>query len=164
MTGDSVPDPGDKVPPEDRMDDDEKFYFGTDQDVSALYDSAAGEFRIRSEVAPDWAIRIDPGGQLRLQSPGANWTVIDNNLNLSGNDLIGVTRLRMRDNAPLYFGYDQDISFQYDSANAKLKVAGPDFVDETADGMTANPEADTEDGFLTIEIGTNVYQIPIYSA
>lgn len=35
---------------------------------------------------------------------------------------------------------------------------------QTGDGMTADPESATEDGYLQIDIGTNSYQIPIYSA
>jgi len=34
----------------------------------------------------------------------------------------------------------------------------------SADGMTANPEADTEAGYVTIKVGANNYQIPFYAA
>jgi hypothetical protein len=37
-------------------------------------------------------------------------------------------------------------------------------VSVTNDSMTADPEADTEDGYLTITIDGTDYQIPIYSA
>lgn len=33
----------------------------------------------------------------------------------------------------------------------------------TADGMTADPETDTEDGYLEIDINGTKYQIPIYA-
>jgi len=32
------------------------------------------------------------------------------------------------------------------------------------DGMTANPETGTEDGFITIDVDGTSYQIPIYAA
>jgi len=35
---------------------------------------------------------------------------------------------------------------------------------QTADSMTANPEADTEDGFIEVELGGTAYQIPVYQA
>jgi len=50
LTGNSVPDPGDRVPPEDRMGDDEKYYFGDDEDFSIRYDSTNDRFVIRDEV------------------------------------------------------------------------------------------------------------------
>jgi len=34
---------------------------------------------------------------------------------------------------------------------------------ETADSMTADPEADTEDGYIEVEIEGTVYQVPVYS-
>lgn len=34
---------------------------------------------------------------------------------------------------------------------------------ETADSMTANPETDTEDGYIQINVNGSTYQIPIYS-
>lgn len=35
---------------------------------------------------------------------------------------------------------------------------------ETNDGMTADPESATEDAFISVSIGSNNYQIPLYSA
>jgi hypothetical protein len=35
---------------------------------------------------------------------------------------------------------------------------------QTADSMTANPEADTEDGFIKVELGGTAYQIPVYQS
>jgi len=37
------------------------------------------------------------------------------------------------------------------------------FYNTTADSMTANPEADSEDGYIEIEVAGTVYQVPIYS-
>ena len=34
----------------------------------------------------------------------------------------------------------------------------------SADGMTKNPESDTEDGYITIKAGGTTYQVPIYAA
>ena len=34
----------------------------------------------------------------------------------------------------------------------------------SSDGMTANPETDTEDGYITIVVNGTSYQIPIYAA
>jgi hypothetical protein len=45
-----------------------------------------------------------------------------------------------------------------------LNLAAGTGGDETSDGMTANPETDTEDGFLTIVVNGTSYQIPIYAA
>jgi|10_taG_2_1085330.scaffolds.fasta_scaffold00110_40 hypothetical protein len=36
--------------------------------------------------------------------------------------------------------------------------------DETNDGMTADPQTDVENGFLTVFIGAAEYQIPLYDA
>jgi hypothetical protein len=35
---------------------------------------------------------------------------------------------------------------------------------ETADGMTADPESGAEDAYLSVQIGANSYQIPLYNA
>jgi len=144
--------------------DDEKFYFGTDEDVSLRWDEAAGYFEIFSEPDSARSVRITPGGRLDLASPGAASIDVTGNFNLRGYSIVNVGRLQIDDDSQLQFGDDADITLEYDSANARLLASGTDFVDETADGMTADPEADTEDGFLKIRIGTTNYQIPIYGA
>jgi len=55
------------------------------------------------------------------------------------------------------------ISSPADFARTKGNV-GYNTFSEVADGMTANPEADPEDGFIEVEIGGTTYQIPIYAA
>jgi len=149
--------------------DDEKLYFGGDEDYSFRWDEAVGELRVRNEPAGntvlrfwDNNLRIEPGGNLHIgmdYNENKMW-VATRFYDLAEHK----AKLRMKDDQLLTFGTYDDITFQYDSANAKLKVGGADFVDETADGMTADPEADTEDGFLKIRIGTTNYQIPIYLA
>jgi len=164
MTGSSVPDLGDRAPPENQLADDEKLYFGTDEDVSLRWDEANGCFEIFSEPDSAYCIRIGPGGRLNLASPGAATINVRGNLKLWGGYIVSVGKLQIDDDCQLQFGDDADIALEYDSANARLLASGTDFVDETADGMTADPEADTEDGFLKIRIGTTNYQIPIYVA
>jgi len=165
-----------------KLRDDEKLYFGDDEDFGLVYDSSADAFKIHN-IDGDEVLSFGYNANKKISLPNENsfvvyapgrdfnivshrWSVttlaagrVDCDTGFNVNDFE-----RVKDDNQLRFGTDDDITFEYDSANAKLKVGGADFVDETADGMTANPEADTEDGFLTIEIGTNVYQIPIYLA
>mgnify|MGYP003110803835 CR=1 FL=1 len=47
---------------------------------------------------------------------------------------------------------------------AKVAASGDAGITVAADGMTKNPESQTEDGYITIEVGTTQYQIPIYAA
>lgn len=57
-----------------------------------------------------------------------------------------------------------------DNINLKLSPKGTGRLelgaayDETGDGMTADPESGTEDGFLQVTVNGSNYQIPIYSA
>jgi len=171
--------------------DDVKFFFGKDKDFSLIYDSTNDRLELIDdvndldllrfeksgsatqdtggvvEIGPDTELHFAFGGYIQQDSTrfvvwNKKWRCTDVIQGFGGIESFSWTRIR--DDNQLGFGTDDDITFEYDSTNAQLKVSGTDLVTETADGMTANPEADTEDGYLTIRVGTNVYQIPIYLA
>jgi len=50
------------------------------------------------------------------------------------------------------------------SVFAKAVASGDGGITVSSDGMTANPETDTEDGYITVQVGSTSYQIPIYAA
>ena len=47
---------------------------------------------------------------------------------------------------------------------AKAVASGDGGITVSSDGMTANPETDTEDGYITVQVGSTSYQVPIYAA
>lgn len=56
-----------------------------------------------------------------------------------------------------------------DPENQRLDLGGSSMLKDpsnstTGDGMTANPETDTEDGYIEVDIGGATYQIPIYNS
>lgn len=50
------------------------------------------------------------------------------------------------------------------TAFMRAAASGAGGLTVSADGMTGNPETDTEDGFLTVRVDVTDYQIPIYAA
>lgn len=48
---------------------------------------------------------------------------------------------------------------EFDGASTDTNV-----VSVTSDDMNKNPEADTEDGYITVNVNGTEYQIPIYQA
>lgn len=140
-----------------------KIFFGDDNDFHINFDASNDRFEIWDTSFNAMVLQC-ASGQTQIASPGDSKILVDDDLNMSGNGLFALDRCGLSDDSQLRFGTDLDIRIEYDSANAKLKLTGSDLVDETADGMTADPESASEDGFLTVEVGTKIYQIPMYSA
>ena len=59
------------------------------------------------------------------------------------------------------------INFAVDQAESFvdwLGLYGEKTVTVGSDGMTKNPESNTEDGYLTVKVGSTSYQVPMYAA
>lgn len=85
-------------------------------------------------------------GNSKIVDYGSSTIEFDALLDLNGN---GTSLIFTKDSATNFVDVDN-------SGNGGFTVSN--------DGMTADPETGTEDGYITIRIGGNTYQVPIYAA
>jgi len=120
MTGKSTPDLGDRVPPENRLPDDEKLYLGDDEDYSIRYDSADDTLVLYDEGAGQKVLTHNEGGDnnARLYGQGNltlrldKWAVF---FEQGTRGLKAKDYLRTADDKSLQLGTDADFTIYYDS-------------------------------------------------
>jgi len=138
--------------------------FVTRRESEARAETKGGTTQLGNEVTPTGAIHTGPleAPPNHPNYPLANEPVTDD---LSQGDPVRYSlRVSERDILTIAAEADGLGGIQ----NASVSLNGRTFTDpnatESGDGMTANPESDTEDGFVPVEISGTTYQIPIYQS
>lgn len=150
--------------------DSETLTFGDDNDVTIQWDGTDLDILA---AADDTVITVGNGTNdfdLTWYMADANTTVkFDASANTVdfGADDYGVDVTFHGATAGVFWRWDESADTVLRDGGtlfAKAVASGDGGMTVSADGMTADPETDTEAGYIAVDIGGTGYQIPIYAA